>query len=147
MKPHTGSFALRVSPLSKVVAPMSDLVLLIDDSELVLQMLQMVCQQAGYRVIACTEFSEVPERLRGETPDVIVTDLNMPDIPGGDPVAALRSIDEAREIPIVILSGRPQGELEEEARARGADAALSKDAGMAGLSEQLPPLLEELSSS
>ena len=119
-------------------------VLIVDDSELILQMLEMVCQQAGWRAVTCAHFGDVSQVAASERFSAIISDLNMPDVPGGDPIAALRQIEALDDVPIILLSGRPAAELTVEAKIRGADAALSKDAGLPGLMQALPPLLQEL---
>ena len=120
-------------------------ILLIDDSELILQMLEMVCQQAGYRSTTCAIFADVASKASLDI-DLIITDLNMPDIPGGDPVAALRQIEGLASKPIILLSGQPSKKLQAEAQERGAEAALSKDDGLPGLMVGLPPLVERFTS-
>ena len=123
---------------------MSDLILIVDDSELILGMLEMICAQMGYRTALALTFEEVPALVAADPPKVILSDLNMPDVPGGDTVAALRAIAPLKDIPIVLISGVDQGELEDLARQRGAQGAISKDAGLPGMMAQLGPLLESL---
>ncbi|MFU8805002.1 MAG: response regulator [Bradymonadaceae bacterium] len=119
-------------------------VLIIDDSELIVQMLTMVCQGEGFEVVSCLGFAEVEEAVRGSSPDVIVTDLNLPAIPGGDIVAALRTISQISDRPIVLISGQPQDTLDRIAAERGAQGALSKDAGLPVIASLLPALIHGL---
>lgn len=120
-------------------------VLIIDDSELILDMLEMVCAQAGWDVSKTDAFANVPGIVSRETPDVILSDLNMPDMPvGSDPVESLKE-SGIEGIPVIIISGRPQEELDALAGAMGAYAAVSKDAGMMGMAAILPDLLAKLS--
>ena len=111
-------------------------VLLIDDSELILQMLQMVCEQAGYTTVAVTNMADAKAALEDEAIGAIVTDLNMPDV--ADPVAQLQ---EWTDLPVVVVSGQPQDALDAIAAERGAIGAVSKDAGMMGMMTTLPELL------
>lgn len=119
-------------------------VLIVEDSPLVVQMLTMVCQGAGHDVTSFETFSDAAEYLAGTLPDVILTDLNLPDVPGGDTIAALREIDGVAETPVIIISGRPRQELEQIAADSGAQGALSKDDGMPAISAELPPMIAEL---
>lgn len=114
-------------------------ILLIDDSELVLQMLQMVCDGAGYQTVTVSAIADAERVLAGTEIAAVVTDLNMPDTE--DPVAQLQGWTKA---PIIVVSGRPQAELDEIAAERGAEGAVSKDAGMMGMAQLLPDLLERL---
>lgn len=119
-------------------------VLIVDDSPLILDMLEMVCSNAGFDVVTCEAFDELSEVVSRETPDVIVSDLNMPGMPlEDDPVASLAAMVESVP-PIVIVSGRPQAELDSHAKAIGAKGSVSKDAGMMGMASILPDLLKSL---
>ncbi len=124
---------------------MKPLVLIIDDSELILQMLDMVCQQAGYRTITCDRFSQVDEVVVDEAPSVVVSDLNLPDLGGRDPVAALHAITQLQSVPVIIVSGLDADELNETAERIGAAGAISKEGGMPVVQSELPKLLGELS--
>lgn len=122
------------------------MVLIIDDSELILQMLDMVCQQAGYRTVTCNQFSAVPEAVQGEAPAVVVSDLNLPGLGERDVVSALRSIDALREVPVILVSGIDADELDATAERLGADGAISKESGMPAVQAELPPMLERLTA-
>ena len=119
-------------------------VLIVEDSPLVVQMLTMVCQGAGHEVISFERFSAAADYLRQSLPDLILTDLNLPDVPGDDTLSELRAIEGVADTPVVIVSGRPSQELQEIARSSGAQGALSKDDGMPVISQQLPGLIDQL---
>lgn len=125
---------------------MNPLVLIIDDSELILQMLDMVCQQAGYRTVTCNRFDAVPEAVQGEAPAAVVSDLNLPELGDRDVVGALRAIDALREVPVILVSGVGPDELDATAERLGADGAVSKEAGMPAVQAQLPAMLERLTA-
>jgi DNA-binding response OmpR family regulator len=123
---------------------MKPLVLIIDDSELILQMLDMVCQQAGYRTLTCDSFGAVAEAITEEAPAVVVSDLNLPDLAADNPVAALHEHERLAATPVIIVSGTDADALDAIAERIGAAGAISKDAGMPGIQSQLPALLGEL---
>ena len=116
-------------------------VLIIDDSELILQMLEMVCQQAGFETTTATNFTGARSALEGRRFDAVITDLNMPDV--SDPVAEVRAICD---VPVVIVSGQAQADLDVIAAEQGAAGAVSKDAGMMGMATALPALLTSIMS-
>lgn len=119
-------------------------VLIIEDSPLVVQMLTMVCQGAGHDVESCENFSDVAARHQAHKPELIITDLNLPDVPGGDTIAAIRDLPGAETLPLIIISGRPRQELQQIATASGAQGALSKDDGMPVIASELPTMIDEL---
>jgi len=114
-------------------------VLIIDDSELILQMLEMVCVQAGFTVHTATDLDSARQLFEAHGADVVITDLNMPG--ADDPVAAVRAW---RDVPVVIVSGQPQADLDAIAAERGAAGAVSKDSGMMGMAAALPDLINHL---
>ncbi len=124
---------------------MSDpLILILDDSELVASMLEMICGQLGYRTSTALLFEQVQPLIVQERPSVILSDVNLPDLPADDPVSALRAIPALADIPIILISGQSQDALDALATARGAQAAVSKDAGLPGMAAALAPTLARL---
>jgi CheY-like chemotaxis protein len=53
-------------------------VLIADDSPLILKTLEFRIKSAGYRVVTALDPSEALEKVRAETPDVIIMDINFP---------------------------------------------------------------------
>src|SRR5690606_13519179 len=104
------------------------------------------CQQAGYRTVSALSLAQVAPLAAGEAPQVILSDLTLPDAPQGDPISALRAMPGLSHTPIILISGKPQAELDALAAARGCQGALSKDAGLPGMMTQLPVLLQKISA-
>lgn len=123
---------------------MTPLILIIDDSDLILHMLTMIVEQAGYRSAACADLSAAREIIARETPAVILSDLNLPGLQGQDPVHALRQVPGSAHTPIILISGLEAAPLAQKARELGADAALSKDAGLPAMAAELPALIQSL---
>jgi len=79
-------------------------ILLIDDSELVQQMVSLALATQGHQVTVARDMRHGVRRLRDATFDLILMDLNMPEVRGEAGVRLLRQRLEL-EIPIIILSG------------------------------------------
>ena len=79
-------------------------ILLIDDSELVQQMVSLALATQGHRVTVARDMRHGVRRLRDASFDLILMDLNMPEVRGEAGVRLLRQRLEL-EIPIIILSG------------------------------------------
>lgn len=113
-------------------------ILIVDDSELICEMLKMVCEGQGAVVQTCGSLDEV----RGlEDPTWIISDLNLPGLDSEDPVAAYRSL--GLNAPVILISGRKQDELDRIASRCGARAAISKDYGIPGIAQRLATLFGE----
>ncbi len=117
---------------------------IIEDSSLVVQMLTMVCEEHGHTVRSFERFGDAADAFRGDPPDIVITDLNLPDLSEDSPLERLRGIEGLSNTPVVIISGRPNEELQKLADESGAQGALSKDDGMPVISSQLPSMIEQL---
>lgn len=113
-------------------------VLIVEDSALVLQMLDMVVAGAGHTTSTAASWAEA--EVAYPHADVVITDLNLPDQP--DPLSRLAELGAT---PVIIVSGRPQRELDALAATHGV-RAVSKDAGMPGLAAALPDLIAALTA-
>jgi CheY-like chemotaxis protein len=118
--------------------------LLIDDSEIALAYSESVLIDAGFDVRAVSSLSAFQEVLSDWKPHLIVTDLYMPEMNGVELCQWLRREVSTARIPIVICSSAPDEELAEVARKVGADAYLSKLAGLDALPDRLNKLCDEI---
>ena len=64
--------------------------------------------------------------LVGKLPDLIILDVNMPEVSGLDLVEYLRRRPESKDIPIVILSSEAADSVADKALALGADSYVKK---------------------
>jgi diguanylate cyclase (GGDEF)-like protein len=64
-------------------------------------------QPQGYRVLEAANGAEVVPMCRAHRPDVVLLDLGIPGVDGHDVLAALKADMELVDIPIVVLTGRP----------------------------------------
>jgi CheY-like chemotaxis protein len=118
--------------------------LLIDDSEIALAYAESVLTDAGFDVRAVSSLSAFQAVLAEWKPHMIVTDLYMPEMNGAELCQWLRREVSTARIPIVICSSTPDDELAAVARAVGADAYVSKLAGLDALPERLNKLCDEI---
>ena len=70
----------------------------------------------------------VQNLLTGETPDLMIVDINMPEVTGLDLVEFLRRRSEWRDIPIIMLSSEAADTMVERALSMGADTYIMKPA-------------------
>lgn len=118
--------------------------LLIDDSEIALAYAESVLTDAGFDVRAVSSLEEFQTVLPNWKPHLIVTDLYMPEMNGAELCQWLRRQVATARIPIVICSSAPDEELSVVARQVGADAYLSKLAGLDALPDRLTTLCDEI---
>ena len=119
-------------------------ILLIDDSEITLQMEKAVLEQRGYEVEATTTLVEFERLLKDFKPDLILTDIHMPEARGTDICRTLKNEYQTQDIPIVLFSSLNDEELEKLAGQVGADGFLSKSHGLEALGEKVDELVESI---
>lgn len=105
-------------------------VAVVDDNEHIVEMLRLICRQSGAEVIWTASNGEEALRMLkdGETCDLLILDLTLPDMDGRQLIKAFRSsIPAAR---ILILSGFLP---EKAADGWGADEVLQKGSALAEL--------------
>jgi CheY-like chemotaxis protein len=119
-------------------------ILLLDDSEITLEMERAVLEGRGYEVAVASNLIEFQALLDGFQPEVILTDLMMPDISGKDIVRVLKQDFHTERIPIVLFSSKPDEELAEIAEQAGADGYLSKSHGIERLGDMVDELVDSI---
>lgn len=83
---------------------MSQKILIIDDDIISQNMLRATLTKAGYSVIAASDGAEGIKKATEEPPDLIILDIMMPGMDGGDVAAALKNDSKMKDIPIIFLS-------------------------------------------
>jgi len=82
------------------------LVLVVDDERDLRTLLEFNLRQSGYQVVQASTGAEALSRARSLRPQVIVLDLNLPDVSGTDVCRLLKSDEATRGIPILMLTAR-----------------------------------------
>jgi CheY-like chemotaxis protein len=100
-------------------------VLIVDDQEDLLDLLALVLEAAGFSPATAVDGKHALQMLRELRPEVIITDLMMPDIIGIDLIKIVRSTPDLAQIPILAMSADSTGLLPEAERA-GATESLKK---------------------
>jgi CheY-like chemotaxis protein len=121
--------------------------LLIDDDELTLEVMQARLRVGGYDVRIALSLGEVQSIIRGWQPAAIVADVNMPDMRGDDLCSRLKAAAATRDAIVVLCSSLPDAELEQVARAAGADGWVSKDKGVERIVSSLQTALGHANGS
>lgn len=105
---------------------MTKTVLTVDNSRTMRDMLLLTLSDAGYRVVQAEDGMHGLEVLAGETPDVIVTDINMPRLDGFGFIEKVRHNAKYRALPILVLTTESDAEKKDRARRAGATGWIVK---------------------
>jgi CheY-like chemotaxis protein len=119
-------------------------ILLLDDSAITLEMEKAVLEDRGYKVAVASTLLEFQAQLDQFQPEVILTDLMMPDISGKDIVRVLKQDFHTEKIPIILFSSKTDEELEPIAEQAGADGFLSKSHGIDRLGDMVDELVDSI---
>ncbi len=102
-------------------------ILIVDDERQITRMLRTSLQNSGYSVVIANDGLEGFERFQAERPDLIITDLAMPEMNGLELTQAVRRIADT---PIIVLSVRDTDAMKVNALDEGADDYLTKPFSM-----------------
>ncbi len=105
---------------------MTTTVLTVDDSRTMRDMLRYSLLEAGFRVLQAQDGLDGLEVLKTESPDVIVTDLNMPRLDGFGFIEAVRRDADRKSMPVLILTTEVDAEKKLRAKAAGATGWIVK---------------------
>jgi two-component system chemotaxis response regulator CheY len=105
---------------------MGKVIMTVDDSASVRQMVSFTLQQAGYEVITAADGKDALAKLNGAALNMVITDLNMPNLDGIGLIRQLRAQPKYKFIPIVMLTTESQNEKKMEGKAAGATGWIVK---------------------
>jgi two-component system chemotaxis response regulator CheY len=102
-------------------------VFVLDDSVTMVMSLSRILKNAGYEVVTAANGKEGVSKLAGGLkPNIILTDLNMPQMDGIAFIKEARKSAATRFTPIIVLTTESGSGKRDEARAAGASAWLTK---------------------
>ena len=79
-------------------------ILIVDDDKIILRLLERDLASAGYSIIPTTSGGAAIKIVKREHPDLIILDIMMPDMDGGEVANVLKDYTGMRDIPIFFLS-------------------------------------------
>lgn len=101
-------------------------ILLVDDDETNLELFEALLKTAGCLVLKARDGIEALDRFDKYRPDLVIVDLMMPRLNGLELCARLRRNPDARNIPILVLSGLDETATRQNAINTGATDFLAK---------------------
>jgi CheY-like chemotaxis protein len=119
---------------------LSKKILVVDDTTDTRDLLHMYLKTAGYTVFMAADGGEGLYQAKMDEPDLIITDISMPNLDGYDMIRQLRAIERFAAVPIIALTAYGDEQLEK-ARDAGADHAVSKPMNLEELVELVNSLL------
>lgn len=117
------SFATLPEPQAE---PRPSSVLVVDDSMTTRALEKSILEAHGYQVRVAVDGVEALERLRQQTADLVIADIEMPRLNGFGLIDAMKRDAKLKHIPVIIVSSVERREDQERGLALGADAYIVK---------------------
>ncbi|MBU0682675.1 MAG: response regulator, partial [Candidatus Omnitrophica bacterium] len=83
---------------------MAKKIMVIDDELDILEVLTFRLSKAGYEIISAVDGQEALDLLTETIPDLILLDLRLPKIDGYEVCRRIKTSDELKEIPVILLT-------------------------------------------
>lgn len=101
-------------------------ILAVDDSQAIRSLMQVVLEGEGHTVFLKENGREALEFARNHTVDLVITDLNMPEMGGMSLVGHLRRLDTYKAVPILVITTETADYKKQKARTVGATGWIAK---------------------
>jgi two-component system chemotaxis response regulator CheY len=117
-------------------------ILSVDDSASVRQMVSFTLRKADYEVIEAVDGKDGLAKVSSGKFDLIITDLNMPNVDGIQMITAVRKVPGYSFIPILMLTTESQAEKKDAGRKAGATGWIVKPFNADQLIAVVPKLVK-----
>ncbi len=105
---------------------MPKMILVVDDSATMRQLVKMTLTRAGYEVVEAEDGGKGMEKATAQSFDMVLTDINMPGMTGLELLRNLRKLDQYKFTPIVLVTTESQVEKKAEGKTAGATGWIVK---------------------
>jgi two-component system cell cycle response regulator DivK len=107
-------------------------ILIVEDNETDVRLLKDILETRGYNILQTRDGLEAIDLVVVNLPDLILMDIQLPDMSGLEVTRRLRGDDRSRRIPIIAVTAFAMGWHEREALDSGCDAYISKPISILG---------------
>lgn len=101
-------------------------VLAIDDSRTIRSLVKKAMEEAGFACVCADDGVQGVATFAAENPDVVITDINMPNMDGYGVIRSIRGGQGNRFVPILVLTTESADHLKARAREAGATGWIVK---------------------
>jgi len=128
--------------LTNTVPAKSATILCIEDSPDNRMLVRRILEAEGYCFVEADDAHSALELIAAHTPDLILMDINMPDMDGYTLTARLRAMPDMRYVPILALTANVMKGDRERSLAAGCDGYIQKPIDVDRLPKQINQFLE-----
>ncbi len=105
---------------------MGKTILTVDDSTSMRQMVSFTLKEAGYDVVEAVDGKDGISKLESNKIEMVITDLNMPNMDGIEMIRVARAMQQYKFIPIILLTTESQDSKKKEGKEAGATGWIVK---------------------
>ena len=116
-------------------------ILVVDDEIYIVHILDFSLGMEGYEVVTALDGEQALDKARTERPDLIVLDIMMPKLDGYETCKVLKSREETRDIPVILLSAKGRNVDQKTGFEVGADDYITKPFSPRKLVERINAIL------
>ena len=101
-------------------------ILAVDDEPNIVRLIEVNLIRQGYQVETANNGAQALEKIRANRPDLLVSDVMMPEMDGFELLSTIRRDPELQDLPVIMLTAKAQDANVMEGYSRGADMYLTK---------------------
>ncbi len=105
---------------------MSKTILIVDDSASIRHAVNVTLQSANYSTVIAVDGQDAIDMLDGKVIDLVITDLNMPNVDGIQLISKIRNLENYKFVPILMLTTESQMDKKMKAKEAGATGWIVK---------------------
>ncbi len=120
---------------------MSKKVLVVEDNELNMKLFHDLLEAHGYQTVQTRNGNEVLDLARREKPDLILMDIQLPEVSGLDVTRWLKADAELKSIPVIAVTAFAMKGDEQKIREGGCEDYISKPISVTGFIETIQKYL------
>jgi len=117
-------------------------ILIVEDNELNMKLFQDLLEVHGYETIQTKDGRETLELAREHDPDLILMDIQLPEVSGLEVTKLLKEADDLCEIPVIAVTAFAMKGDEEKIRSGGCAAYIAKPISVAKFIETINSVLD-----
>ena len=117
-------------------------ILVVDDEIDVVEVVEMILELEGYKVLKAYDGKEALAAVEKEIPDLVILDIMMPEIDGVEVCRRFRANEKLNNVPIVMFSAKISAYDKKESFEAGADGFISKPFNARGFISGIKTYLE-----
>lgn len=101
-------------------------ILAVDDDKHIADLLKVVLEEEGHKVVPVYSGQEALEKLKQMKPDLIMLDVQMPKMTGWQTLEAIKQDERTKDVPVIMLTGTESEFDKETMKAKGVEDYILK---------------------